>query len=185
MASTHISPLVLKAIALLAPLVSISSAATVASFSFLQAPILRSLAEDDPVTALYHVRWYFETGEPRSQTLTTLIEHVGKYIFPQLSMASGALFSVLAYAHPMKRAGFVVAAVGCLSILPFTSLYMIPTVNNKILAFDDKAKAGKKAEIEAKKEEVSELLERFRLQNLVRAGLFWTGGAIGLYTLLL
>jgi hypothetical protein len=62
---------------------------------------------------------------------------------------------------------------------------MIPTVNNKILAFDDKAKAGKKAEIEAKKEEVSELLERFRLQNLVRAGLFWTGGAIGLYTLLL
>ena len=109
---------------------------------------------------------------------------VGKYIFPQLSMVSGALFSVLAYAHPAKRGGFIVAAVGCLSILPFTSLYMIPTANNKILALDDKAKEGKRAEVEAKRMEVSELLERFRQQNLVRGGLFWIGGAVGLYTLL-
>jgi hypothetical protein len=63
-------------------------------------------------------------------------------------------------------------------------MYMIPTVNNKILALDDIAKAGKKAEVEAKRLEVSELLERFRQQNLVRAGLFWAGGAIGLYNLL-
>jgi len=61
---------------------------------------------------------------------------------------------------------------------------MIPTVNNKILAFDDKAKAGKTEEVEANRMEVSELLERFRQQNLVRGGLFWAGGAIGLYTLL-
>jgi hypothetical protein len=106
----------------------------------------------------------------------------GKYIFPPLSLASGALFSLLAYADPVKRAGFINAAIGCLSILPFTSLYMIPTVNNKILALDDKAKAGKTEEVEAKRMEVTELLERFRQQNLVRGGLFWTGGAIGLYT---
>jgi hypothetical protein len=61
---------------------------------------------------------------------------------------------------------------------------MIPTVNNQILALDDKAKKGNIAEVEAKRKEVSELIERFRLQNLVRAGLFWTGGAVGLYTLL-
>lgn len=99
-------------------------------------------------------------------------------------MASGALFAVLAYAQPVKRGGFIGAVVGCLSILPFTSLYMIPTVNNKILALDDKAKAGKTAEIQAKRMEVSGLLERFKQQNLVRGGLMWIGGAIGLYTLL-
>jgi hypothetical protein len=111
-------------------------------------------------------------------------DFIGKYIFPPLSLVSGALFSILAYAHPAKRGGFIGAAVGSLSILPFTSMYMIPTVNNKILAFDDRAKAGKKAEVEAKRSEVSELLERFRQQNLVRGGLFWAGGATGLYTLL-
>jgi hypothetical protein len=111
-------------------------------------------------------------------------DYAGKYIFPPLSLVSGALFSILAYVHPLKRGGFISAAVGCLSILPFTSMYMIPTVNNKILALDDIAKAGKKAEVEAKRLEVSELLERFRQQNLVRGGLFWAGGAIGLYTLL-
>jgi hypothetical protein len=61
---------------------------------------------------------------------------------------------------------------------------MIPTVNNRILALDDKAKEGKKEEVQARSQKVSELLERFRLQNLIRGGLFWTGGAIGLYTLL-
>ena len=108
----------------------------------------------------------------------------GKYIFPQLSMVSGTLFSVLAYAQPLRRPGYIAAAVGCLSILPFTSLYMIPTVNNRILELDDRAKQGKKAEIEGKKQEVSELIERFRQQNLVRGGMFWVGGAVGLYTLL-
>ena len=49
---------------------------------------------------------------------------------------------------------------------------------------DDKAKEGKKEEIQARSQEISELLERFRLQNLVRGGLFWVGGAVGLYTLL-
>jgi hypothetical protein len=116
--------------------------------------------------------------------LGKLSDSTGKYIFPPLSLVSGALFSVLAYAHPLKRGGFIGAAVGCLSILPFTSMYMIPTVNNKILAFDDKAKAGKREEVEAKRMEVSELLERFRQQNLVRGGMFWIGGAVGLYTLL-
>jgi hypothetical protein len=183
MTTYQIPSSVVKVVALLAPLVSISSAATVASFSFLQAPILRSLAKDDPVTALYHVRWYFETGQSVFH-LCGSADVLGKYIFPPLSLVSGALFSVLAYAHPIKRAGFIGAAIGCLSILPFTSMYMIPTLNNKILALDDKSKAGKKAEVESKKEEVSELLERFRQQNLVRGGLFWAGGAIGLYTLL-
>lgn len=63
-------------------------------------------------------------------------------------------------------------------------MYMIPTVNNKILAFDAKAKEGNREQVDAKRMEVSELLERFRQQNLVRGGMFWVGGAIGLYTLL-
>lgn len=99
-------------------------------------------------------------------------------------MVSGTLFSVLAYAHPARRPGYIAAAVGCLSILPFTSLYMIPTVNNRILELDDRAKAGKTTEIESRRSEVSELVERFRLQNLVRGGMFWIGGAVGLYSLL-
>jgi hypothetical protein len=57
---------------------------------------------------------------------------------------------------------------------------LIHTVSNKVLALDDKAKAGKKAEVEAKR--FSELLERCRQSNLVRGGLCWMGGAIGLYT---
>ena len=52
-----------KLISLLAPLVSLTTSATILSFSFLQAPILREIGKDDPVNALKHIRWYFETGE--------------------------------------------------------------------------------------------------------------------------
>jgi hypothetical protein len=62
MSSLTIPPALIKLAVVLAPLVSISTASTVASFSFLQAPILRAIAKDDPVTALRHIRWYFETG---------------------------------------------------------------------------------------------------------------------------
>lgn len=99
-------------------------------------------------------------------------------------MVSGTLFSILAYAQPTMRGGFIGAAIGCLSILPFTSLYMIPTVNNRILELDDHAKAGKTAEVESRKQEVSELIERFKQQNFIRGGMFWIGGAVGLYTVL-
>jgi hypothetical protein len=61
---------------------------------------------------------------------------------------------------------------------------MIPTVNNRILELDDRAKQSKTTEIEQRKEEVSELMERFKQQNLVRGGMYWIGGAIGLYTAL-
>jgi len=88
-------------------------------------------------------------------------------------LVSGALFSILAYAHPVKRGGFVGATIGCLSILPFTTVYMIPIVNNKLLAFDDKAEARKTEEVEVKRLQVSELLERIRHRILVRGGLFW------------
>jgi hypothetical protein len=64
MSSFSVPPAIVKLAALLGPLVSLSTASTVVSFSFLQAPILRSIAKDDPVTALRHVRWYFETGKP-------------------------------------------------------------------------------------------------------------------------
>lgn len=63
MSAVRIPAEIVKLAALLAPLVAISTASTIASFSFLQAPILRSIAKDEPVTALRHVRWYFETGE--------------------------------------------------------------------------------------------------------------------------
>jgi hypothetical protein len=63
MSAISIHPDIVKLAALLGPLVALSTASTVASFSFLQAPILRSLAKDGPVTALKHVRWYFETGK--------------------------------------------------------------------------------------------------------------------------
>lgn len=125
MSTLNIPPNVIKLAALLGPLVSISTASTIASFSFLQAPILRSIAKNDPVLALGHVRWYFETGKHLNPSRIQS-DSIGKYIFPQLSMVSGALFSVLAYAHPARRGGFIGAAVGCLSILPFTSLYMTP-----------------------------------------------------------
>ena len=180
-----IPPGIVKLAALLAPLVAISTASTIASFSFLQAPILRSIAKDDPVThCLRDVRWYFETGKLALRSKDRS-DYAGKYIFPPLALVSGALFSFLAYAHPVKRGGFVGATIGCLSILPFTTMYMIPTVNNKILALDDKAKARKTEEVEVKRLQVSELLERFRQRDLVRGGLFWAGGAIGLYSLLL
>ena len=100
-----------------------------------------------------------------------------------MSVVAGTLYSVLAYAQPARRPGYILAAVGCLSILPFTSLYMIPTVNNRILELDDRAKQGK-PEIENRKGEVAELMERFKQQNLVRGALMWFGGAIGLYTAL-
>lgn len=62
MPAVIIPPAIVKLAELLAPLVALSGASVIASFSFLQAPILRSIAKDDPVTALRHVRWYFETG---------------------------------------------------------------------------------------------------------------------------
>lgn len=57
---------VVKLAALLGPLISLSTSTTILSFSFLQAPILREIAKDDSVTALKHIRWYFETGTFRS-----------------------------------------------------------------------------------------------------------------------
>jgi hypothetical protein len=57
-------------------------------------------------------------------------DSTGKSIFLPLSMVSGALFSSLAYAQPVKRGGFIGAAVGCVSILPFT--LVVVTIMNHV-----------------------------------------------------
>ena len=92
------------------------------------------------------------------------------------------------------RTGFVLAALGCISIIPFTAMYMIPVTNNRILELDDRAKASKdgehavdgkgKGSKEGNQEEVAELFKMFIRQNLVRGGMMWLGGAIGLWTIL-
>lgn len=104
-----------------------------------------------------------------------------------MAMVSTTLFGALAYAEPDKLVGYSIAAAGCFGILPFTSLYMIPITNNRILELDDRACQGGKEgdEVEKKKgEEVARLIGDFRRENWVRAGMYWSGGVVGLWTVL-
>lgn len=103
-----------------------------------------------------------------------------------MAMVSTALFGALAYAQPDKMVGYSIAAVGAFGILPFTSLYMIPLTNNRILELDDKVLKGgeEKEAVEKMKGEVGRVVDDFRRENWVRAGMYWVGGVVGLWTVL-
>lgn len=164
------SLLALKAVSIAAPVCALTTSTMILGFSILQTPILMSTtAQSSPSLALRQLRPYFETG---------------KYIFPPMSLVSAVLFGILAYHQPEKLASYALAIGGCLSILPFTSLYMIPQVNNRILELDDKTLAGEKENVDAHRKEIKTLLERFARQNLVRGGMFWLGSVYGLWTIL-
>ncbi|ORY31283.1 hypothetical protein BCR39DRAFT_558309 [Naematelia encephala] len=160
---------VIKLAELLAPLVSITTSTAILSYSIFLAPVLISEStHHSPVTALHQLRPYFEQG---------------KYVFPPLSVICTALFGILAYAHPAKRLGFSIAAAGSVSILPFTSLYMIPYTNNRILDLDDEGHKDPKA-VDRQEEDVKVYLAKFIRENYVRGGMFWIGGVVGLWTVL-
>jgi len=163
------SPQTIKVLQLLAPISALTTSSAIGAYSFLLTPTVISTAADaSPSLALHQIRYFFETG---------------KYIFPQMGMVSAALFGALAYGQPDKLIGYSIAAAGCLSILPFTSLYMIPKTNNVILDWDDKALQGDKT-IEKKREEIVKVFGDFKRENYVRAGMFWVGGIVGLWTIL-
>lgn len=163
------SPQTIKMLKLLAPTAAFTTSSAIGAYSFLLTPtVVSTAAEASPSLALHQIRYFFETG---------------KYIFPQMGVVSAALFGALAYAEPDKLIGYSIAAAGCLSILPFTSLYMIPKTNNVILDWDDKAVQGDKA-IEKKRDEIVKVFGDFKRENYVRAGMFWTGAVVGLWTIL-
>jgi len=163
-----LSPSTIKALELIATVISLTTSSGVAAYSFLVTPAITRATDTSPRTGLAELRPLFEGG---------------KYVFPPAAMISAALYTALAYAQPEKLVGFSIAAVGSIGIIPFTTMYMIPKTNNLLLDLDDRAKEGDQA-VEGKKEEVKRLMRDFYRENVVRAGMYWIGGIVGLYTIL-
>ncbi|ORX39178.1 hypothetical protein BD324DRAFT_649268 [Kockovaella imperatae] len=166
--SLVLSPTTIKVVSFLAPTLSLTTSASILGYTFFISPLIISTTSDSASKGLAQLRPFFEGG---------------KYIFPPSSVICTALWSVLAYSSPLHRTAYSIAAAGAFGILPFTSLYMIPVTNNKLLDLDDAAKRGD-VTVDAKKEQVQALMETFGKQNLVRGGMFLVGGLVGLWSLL-
>ena len=166
--SFSLSPALLRTVCFLAPTLSLTTSASILGYSFFISPLVISTASRSPSDGLAQLRPFFEGG---------------KYVFPPLSIVCTALWGTLAYALPRYRTPFSIAAAGAFAIIPFTSLYMIPFTNNRILELDDAAKKGDKS-VDARRGEVKGLMESFAKQNIVRGGMFWVGGLVGLWAML-
>ncbi|EEU39442.1 uncharacterized protein NECHADRAFT_102710 [Fusarium vanettenii 77-13-4] len=88
-----------------------------------------------------------------------------------LSIVSASASAFAAYLVPSQRTIWVAAAVTTISQIPWTGLVMMGT-NNRLNAI-----AASKVELEkASKEEVVDLLKRWRWMNIVRGSLALVGG---------
>ena len=156
---------------ILAPATALTTSTAIASYSFMLSPLVESTATHASASLSFRqIRPFFEGG---------------KYIFPPLSILDTILFLSLAYLHPTKAIGYSIAAAGCFGIIPFTSIYMIPITNNRILELDDVTIRGGGGKVDEKVDEVKRLINDFKRENYLRAGMYWVGGLVGLYTVLL
>lgn len=166
----------LKAAAFVAPVLSLSVASADLSYSLLFAPALLSTAtapSGSPSLALHQIRESFQ---------------IGQFIFPTSAGLAAALFGALAWAcapGSHRRMMFIVAAALNVSIMPITTLYLFPKTNKRILQLEQKTKDASEKVVDTQhRQEVIELLKSFARINLVRGVLFWSGGALGLWTVL-
>lgn len=74
---------------------------------------------------------------------------------------------------------YTAAAICVPSIVPYTLLYMEPTVNSKLLALGAKVEKGAKAkDLGVSEQEVRGMLKRWRGMNFVRAALVAAGAVL-------
>lgn len=96
-----------------------------------------------------------------------------------LSIISASASALAAYLVPSQRTIWAAAAAATISQIPWTGLVMMGT-NNRLNAI-----AASKNELEkASKEEVVELLKRWRWMNIVRGSLALVGGLTALWAVM-
>lgn len=164
----------LKLVQVLAPAVALTTSGGILALSYYTSPILRSITArstpDSAAFALSELRALFSSGS---------------HVFPQMATLSAGLSTYLAWSCPEARASYIGAAVGAISIAPFTIFYMLPVCNGRLIELDEKAKQDKTAvRGKGKEREVLYLLSEFERLNAIRAGLLALGGLIGLWTAL-
>ncbi|PNS21385.1 hypothetical protein CAC42_1164 [Sphaceloma murrayae] len=102
----------------------------------------------------------------------------GAFVVP-MGFMTALTTGTAAYRNPEHRALLSLATVLSLGPLIFTRLVMMPGIN-RLLAFEQSA--AQNQGIDAR--QVTQLLQAWNAQNLVRAGLSFTAGALGVYLLL-
>ncbi|KAI1618116.1 hypothetical protein EDD36DRAFT_22456 [Exophiala viscosa] len=116
------------------------------------------------------------------ETSTSIFEELfyrGGMVIVPLTLFATLCTGTTAYLEPTARSGYTAAAVASFASLPFTGLYMRPTIQRLLkLANDEKVRQ------KADANEAVSLLKRWRWMNFVRAALALVGGAVGLAVLL-
>ncbi|KAK4959533.1 hypothetical protein LTR66_010507 [Elasticomyces elasticus] len=111
----------------------------------------------------------------------------GSHVVPPAASASLAIYAWLAYhadraGHLDRRNGYVAAAVGVASIMPFTTLVMLPAANGRLIEMEENRKRRGGEVSGGEEREEKELLRRFWWMNTVRGLLMGVGGVVGIWT---
>ena len=115
-----------------------------------------------------------------STRIFAYIYHTGAGVLVPVALGSAALNGVSAYVIPSSRTEYVAAAVAAAGTMAWTGAVMLPGIGRLL----EVSKANGSEIQDVKKQEVVNLLNAWKGQNYVRAGLGFLAGVLSLYAMM-